>query len=131
VGEGPNWTGLTPGGRERGGGGRDGGRPFVAMVGWFSYTSSSSSRSGGAPFTKKLSGLCKPLWVKRFPFEPKSSTVGDVVKALVREGGSENSRSLASKWFAGEEEPGSLLLASLPVAQGHPPSAAECCFSSG
>ena len=82
MGEGPNWTGLTPGGRERGGGGRDGGRPFVAIVGWFSYTSSSSS--AGAPFTKKLSELCRPLWVKRFPLEPKSSTVGDVVKALKR-----------------------------------------------
>lgn len=80
MGEGPNWTGLTPGGRERGGGGLDGGRPFVAIVGWFSYTSSSS----GSPFTKKLSELCKPLWVKRFPLEPKSSTVGDVVKALKR-----------------------------------------------
>ena len=83
VGEGPNWTGLTPGGWERGGGGLDGGLPLVAMMmGWFSYTSSSSS--SGAPFTKKPSELCKPLWIKRSPLEPKCSTVGDVVKALKR-----------------------------------------------
>ena len=129
MGEGPNWTGLTPGGRERGGGGRDGGRPLLVamMVGWFSYTSSSSSPSP-APVTKKLSEPeCWPLVVKRFPSEPNSSHEGDVVNALkrkiirsatdmrprsqinnrdlVREGGSENNRSRDSKWFAGDEEP--------------------------
>ena len=86
MGEGPNWTGLTPGGRERGGGGRDGGRPLLVamMVGWFSYTSSSSSPSP-APLTKKLSEPeCWPLVVKRFPSEPNSSHEGDVVNALKR-----------------------------------------------
>ena len=130
MGEGPNWTGLTPGGRERGGGGRDGGRPLLVamMVGWFSYTSSSSSPSP-APVTKKLSEPeCWPLVVKRFPSEPNSSHEGEVVNALkrkiirsagtdmrprskinnrdlAREGGSENNRSRDSKWFAGDEEP--------------------------
>ena len=129
MGEGPNWTGLTPGGRERGGGGRDGGRPLLVamMVGWFSYTSSSSSPSP-APLTKKLSEPeCWPLVVKRFPSEPNSSHEGEVVNALkrkiirsatdmrprskinnrdlAREGGSENNRSRDSKWFAGDEEP--------------------------
>jgi len=115
-----------PRGSGEGGRGRDGGRPLLVamMVGWFSYTSSSSSPSP-APLTKKLSEPeCWPLVVKRFPSEPNSSHEGEVVNALAREGGSENNRSRDSKWFAGDEEPGSLL-ASLTAAQGHDASAAS------